>query len=207
MPITVGIIDFGTGNLRSVYNAVNAIGAEAHFVLGPEEVSRFDKLILPGVGAFGDAIARLTATGLADALNEQKEAGKSILGLCLGMQLMCQKSEEGGIFFGLGWFNAEVKRFPDQLNVKVPHIGWNNLCFVREHALFKGLGQSPDVYFVHSFRAVCENETDVLAWCDYGEPFAAVICKQSVCGFQFHPEKSQRVGLSMLKNFIEDEIC
>lgn len=203
MPIKVGIIDYGMGNLRSVSNAVRTVEAEAHYVTDPENLGRFDKLILPGVGAFGDAIARLHATGMVHALNEEMSMGKPILGLCLGMQLMCRESEEGGKFKGLCWFDADVKQFPDHMNLKVPHIGWNNLTFTCENALFNGINNEPDFYFVHSYRVECINQNDVLAWCDYGEPFAAIIGRDTLWGLQFHPEKSQRAGLKMLRNFVE----
>jgi imidazole glycerol-phosphate synthase subunit HisH len=207
LPVKVGIIDFGMGNLRSVSNAVQAVGAQAEYVKDPESIHLYDRLILPGVGAFGEAIARLQQTGMAQALDEQGKAGKPILGLCLGMQLMCSESEEGGKFKGLGWFKASVKRFSDRLNLKIPHVGWNNLLVVCEHPLFAEIGPDPDVYFVHSYRVECEEQKKVLAWCEYGEPFAAIIGHENILGIQFHPEKSQRVGLAMLHNFAGDGIC
>lgn len=207
MSITVGIIDYQMGNLRSVSNAIKTVGAEPSYVSDPDELRNFDKLILPGVGAFGEAISRLRKTGLSDALNEVKRGGKAILGLCLGMQLMCSSSEEGGQHTGLEWFDAKVKRFPTGKHLKVPHIGWNNLKVAQTHALFEGIGSEPDVYFVHSYRVECSHAEDVLAWCDYGEPFAAIIGKNTIWGLQFHPEKSQRAGLAMLRNFVENQQC
>ena len=206
MRVKVGIIDYGMGNLRSVSNAVRAVGAEPGYVEEPEKLNQYDKLILPGVGAFVDAMNRLKETGMDQALTKQLQKDKPILGLCLGMQLMCSDSEEGGHFKGLGWFDASVKRFPEELNLKIPHIGWNNLK-VSNHPLFKGIEPDPDVYFVHSYRVVCSNNDDVLAWCEYGQPFAAVIGHINIIGIQFHPEKSQRVGLAMIKNFIEENLC
>ena len=207
MTIKVGIIDYGMGNLRSVSNAVLAISAEPDYVTDPEKLYAFDRLILPGVGAFPDAIKRLRETGMDQALDEQRKSGKPILGLCLGMQLMCSESEEGGYSQGLCWFDATVKRFPDRLGLKMPHIGWNNLLLAQDHPLFRDVDSTPDVYFVHSFRVECGDQKDVLAWCDYGEPFAAVIGRKNIFGMQFHPEKSQRAGLAMLRNFVGEEIC
>lgn len=203
MSARIGIADYGVGNLRSVANAIKATGGEPFLEADPAALKNYDKVILPGVGAFGDAIACLRNTGMADALTELVEQGKPTLGICLGMQLMCTDSEEGGFFQGLNWFPAHVRLFPARLGVKVPQIGWNNLEFTQDHFLFNGLKNGCDVYFVHSYRVECENSTHALALCDYGEPYAAVIGRDNVWGFQFHPEKSQRVGLAMLKNFIE----
>jgi imidazole glycerol-phosphate synthase subunit HisH len=205
--VKVGIIDYGMGNLRSVSNAVQAVGAKAEYVVDPEALYVYDRLILPGVGGFGDAMGQLVRTGMNQALDEQFKSGKQILGLCLGMQLMCRDSEEGGNFAGFGWFKASVKRFPDRLQLKVPHIGWNNLSLACDHPLFTDIGHAPDVYFVHSYRVECENNNDVLAWCEYGEPFAAIIGHENLVGIQFHPEKSQRVGLTMLGNFVDNGLC
>lgn len=203
----IAIVDYGMGNLHSVANAVRAVGGDPVLVTDPATLSQFSQLILPGVGAFGDAARRLNSSGLGQALTEQVDAGKPVMGICLGMQLMCKSSEEGGMHQGLAWFDAHVRLFPASLKVKIPHIGWNNLEFTRTHGVTSGLEGSPDVYFVHSYRVECSREQDVLAWCEYGEPFAAMIAKDNLSGLQFHPEKSQRVGLAMLKNFIEGRVC
>lgn len=207
MSLKIGIVDYGMGNLRSVFNAVHAVGAEPEYAIDPEKLSSFDKLIVPGVGAFADAMAKLIKTGMDQALDEQAKDGTPILGLCLGMQLMCNDSEEGGQVQGLGWFNANVRRFPENSSLKVPHIGWNNLQIAKDHPLFKEIGPDPDVYFVHSYRVECTHREDVLAWCDYGEPFVAIIAQDNLIGIQFHPEKSQRVGLAMMRSFVEEDIC
>ena len=207
MGTRVGIADYGIGNLQSVANAVHAVGGEPELVIDPDKLATFDRLILPGVGAFGDAITRLRETGMGQALDELVAQGRPVLGLCLGMQLMCRQSEEGGDWQGLGWFDAMVRRFPESLGVKVPHIGWNNLAFPRSHWLLQEVPTSPDVYFVHSYRVECADQADVLAWCDYGEPFAAIIARDNVVGIQFHPEKSQRAGLAMIRNFLEQAPC
>lgn len=205
MAARIGIADYGIGNLRSVSNAIAAAGASADIVADPARLREYDKLILPGVGAFADAASQLRSSGMADALSEIAGAGKPIMGICLGMQLMCTDSEEGGVHTGLGWFDAHVRRFPDRLGQKVPHIGWNDLRFARPHAVLDQLPSNPDVYFVHSYRVETAQESDVLAWCDYGEPFAAMIARDNLVGIQFHPEKSQRIGLLILKNFIHAE--
>jgi len=207
MRVKIGIIDYGMGNLRSVGNAVQAIEAEPGLVSDPDGLSAFDRLILPGVGAFPDAVQQLRRTGMDQALEEQVKSGKPILGLCLGMQLMCSRSEEGGDSKGLCWFDADVVRFPERLNLKVPHVGWNNLLETQHHSLFRDLPGEPDLYFAHSFRVECNHREDVLAWCDYGEPFAAVIGRNNIFGMQFHPEKSQRAGLTLLRNFAGEDIC
>jgi len=203
----IAIVDYGMGNLHSVANAISAVGGVSAIVSNPRELNEYEKIILPGVGAFSDAMLRLENTGLAEALTGNVRAGKSILGICLGMQLMCLSSEEGGeITSGLGWFDAHVKKIP-ALNVKIPHIGWNSLRFNRSGQILDGLQDNLDVYFVHSYRVECNDDADVLAWCDYGEPFAAMISRGKLCGMQFHPEKSQRAGLTMMKNFVESSRC
>ncbi|WP_137938069.1 imidazole glycerol phosphate synthase subunit HisH [Chitinivorax sp. B] len=202
MSLRIGIADYGIGNMRSVCNAILAAGGQADIVTDPNALRRYDKLILPGVGAFGDAARQLQDSGMAAALTELQRAGKDIMGICLGMQLMCIDSSEDGLHQGLGWFDAHVRRFPDQLGQKVPHIGWNDLSFPRNHPVLLDLTAHPDVYFVHSYRVEATDATDVLAWCDYGEPFAAMIARDNLIGIQFHPEKSQRIGLAILKNFI-----
>jgi glutamine amidotransferase len=203
----VAIVDYGMGNLHSVANAVSHVGGEPAIVGEADALETFEKIILPGVGAFGDAMRRLDASGLSAELSRLASAGRPILGICLGMQLMCSSSEEGGINRGLGWFEADVRAFPAHLGVKVPHIGWNDLHFARPDRLLDGLGGTPDLYFVHGYRVECRDEADVLAWCDYGEPFAAMIARGRLCGMQFHPEKSQHAGLAMLKSFIEGSGC
>jgi len=207
MRVKIGIIDYGMGNLRSVGNAVREISAEPGLVSDPDTLSAFDRLILPGVGAFPEAVQQLRETGMGQALEEQVKSGKPILGLCLGMQLMCSGSEEGGDSKGLCWFDADVVRFPERPNLKVPHVGWNNLLQIRHHPLFRDLPEEPDVYFAHSYRVECRHREDVLAWCDYGEWFPAVMGRDNIFGMQFHPEKSQRAGLTLLRNFAGGEIC
>jgi len=203
----IAIIDYGMGNLRSVQNALIQIGAASEIVSQPETVYKYSKIILPGVGAFNEAVANLNRLGMTEALTEAKDSGVSVLGICLGMQLMCRSSEEDGFHQGFGWIDASVQRFPDQAEIKVPHIGWNDLTLRYPHYLVAGLPIHPDVYFVHSYRVKCADPTDVLATCNYGEDFTAMFARENVMGIQFHPEKSQDIGLRILKNFVEHVTC
>lgn len=202
-PAPVAIVDYGMGNLRSVQNAVEHLGGRAVFVSEPLQLRQYQKIILPGVGAFFQAIACLRETGLDVALNERRDAGAHILGICLGMQLMCTVSEEDGIHGGLDWISAKVSRFPAESVLPVPHVGWNGVDFLREDPLFANLESGSDAYFVHSYRVECNNLSDVIATTDYGLRFDSIIQRGNIRGIQFHPEKSQGFGLSMIRNYLE----
>jgi len=197
----VAIVDYGMGNIRSVINALREIGANGELVSDPQIIARRRKLILPGVGAFGEAMHNLRKSGLDRALEEARGAGATILGICLGMQLMFSDSEEDGRHQGLNWIRGSVKRFPDAAGLRVPHMGWNELRFAHGSALTAGVDEQPDVYFLHSFHCVCADDADVLATAEYGLPFTAMVERGSLYGIQFHPEKSQQPGLAMLRNF------
>jgi glutamine amidotransferase len=195
------IIDYGMGNLRSVQKAIEAVGHPAEISSDPDRVRRASKVILPGVGAFADAAAELRRTGLGDAFCEAVRAGKPCLGVCLGLQLLFDVSEEDGIHQGLGIIPGRVVRFASSPALKIPHMGWNTLRIRRPAPLLKGLGPDPSVYFVHSYHAVPERAEDVAAESDHPTPFTAMIWRDNVMACQFHPEKSQRVGLAMYANY------
>jgi glutamine amidotransferase len=195
------IIDYGMGNLRSVQKAIEAVGHEATITSDPEQVRRAGKVILPGVGAFRDAAAELRRTGLGEAICEVVRAGKPCLGVCLGLQLLFDASEEDGEHQGLGLLPGRVVRFPHAPGLKIPHMGWNTLRILKPAPLLKGLEPEPSVYFVHSYHAVPDDPDDVAAESEHGRPFAAMVWRENLMACQFHPEKSQRVGLTMYANF------
>jgi glutamine amidotransferase len=197
----IAIIDYGMGNLRSVQKALEAVGHRAEVTCDPDRVRRADKAILPGVGAFADAIAELRRTGLGEAFVEVARAGKPCLGVCLGLQLLFDVSEEDGEHAGLGLLPGRVVRFAASPGVKVPHMGWNTLRVRRPAPLLAGLDPDPSVYFVHSYYAVPSRPDDVAAEADHPGPFAAMVWRDNLTACQFHPEKSQQVGLAMYGNF------
>ena len=194
------IVDYGVGNLRSIANAMAYLGLSTQVTGDAAALERADAIILPGVGAFPDAAAKLRSTGLGDAIVAQ--AGrKPILGICLGMQLLFDWGEEGERCPGLGLIGGAVRRMETAL--KLPHIGWNTLTFPRESPLFQSLEPECSVYFVHSYAAQVAREEDLLAVTDYGGPVTAAVGRGTVFGCQFHPEKSGEVGLAILRNFGE----
>ena len=197
----IAIIDYGMGNLRSVQKAIEAVGYSATVTADPDAIARADKVILPGVGAFADAIAHLRQTGLAEAFTDAVRAGKPCLGVCLGLQLLFDASEEDGEHAGLGLIPGRVVRFPSQPGLKIPHMGWNTLEIRRASPLLAGLEAEPAVYFVHSYFARPENRDHIIAESNYPGPFAAMVARDNLIAAQFHPEKSQRVGLTMYANF------
>ena len=197
----ITIIDYGMGNLRSVQKAIEAVGHSAEVTSDPDTVGRASKVILPGVGAFADAIAQLRQTGLADAFTEAVHAGKPCLGVCLGLQLLFDLSEEDGEHAGLGLIPGRVVRFRSEPGLKIPHMGWNTLRVRRPHPLLDGLEPDASVYFVHSYYARPDDPAHVVAEADHPGPFAALVACDNLTAAQFHPEKSQRVGLAMYANF------
>jgi glutamine amidotransferase len=204
-PTTVAIIDYGMGNLRSVQNAVEHVGGSCAVVNDAEALKHFKKIILPGVGAFAQAIESLRRSGMATALNERREAGAQILGICLGMQLMCSQSEEDGLHKGLNWFSANVIPFVPESGLAVPHMGWNSVVFRKLDPILDGLESGSDAYFVHSYHVRCDDPEDVLATTDYGGHFHSMIHRGNLRGIQFHPEKSQEFGLAIIKNYLSSE--
>jgi len=200
--VNVAIIDYGVGNLRSVEKAFTAMGCEA-IVSSDESVLReAERLVLPGVGAFAACMKALKERGFDRLVNERASAGTPLLGVCVGMQLLFDESEEFGSTSGLGLLRGNVRRFNNDL--VVPHIGWNRIHQQQPHSLFDGVADRAFCYFVHSYY--CEPaDLDVVAGStDYGGQYASVVVKENICGVQFHPEKSQDVGLQMLRNFATD---
>ena len=197
----IAIIDYGMGNLRSVQKAFEAVGHDATVTSDPDLVARASRVILPGVGAFADAIAELKRTGLGEAFSESVRAGKPCLGVCLGLQLLFDLSEEDGEHRGLGLIPGRIVRFEPEPGLKVPHMGWNTLQVRNPSPMLAGLEADPSVYFVHSYHARPDDPRDVVAESDYPRPFAAMVARGNLVGTQFHPEKSQRVGLAMYANF------
>lgn len=201
----IAIVDYGVGNLFSLKSSFAAIGADARVTGNPEEIKMSDKIILPGVGAFEDAAEKLFSSGLADVVKDEAAKGKPIMGICLGMQLLFDKSFEYGEHSGLGLIKGEIRSISEVIpaELKVPHIGWNQLIFKGErHPIFKDLKDGDCAYFVHSFYG--ENCADsVIATAEYGAELTAAVAKGNVCGCQFHPEKSGAVGLKILNAFCE----
>ena len=196
----IAIIDYGMGNLRSVQKAFEYLGYEAVITDCPEIISAASHVILPGVGAFEDAMNRIHETHLDNALYEAAGAGKPVLGICLGMQMMFEHSDENGRFDGLGLFPGTITRLEDR-GLKIPHMGWNTLK-TRDCPLFDA-GDDPCVYFVHSYCMADVSDEWTAATCTYGQTFTAVICRGNVMATQFHPEKSGEAGLRMLKRLAE----
>jgi len=197
----LGVIDYGMGNLRSVLNALDEVGQEAALLSAPEQVSAYDKIIIPGVGAFSEAMSNLRQSGMDEALGHHVAAGKLLLGICLGMQLICRKSHENGEHQGLGWIDAEVRHFPPSEGLKVPHMGWNAIDINDDKPVVSDVPLGADVYFVHSYYVDCADKNDELGSTEHGIRFASIIARDNVYGMQFHPEKSQHVGMQLLRNF------
>lgn len=194
----IAIIDYGMGNLRSVQKALEFVGQNAVVTDDIKEMERADKLVLPGVGAFGDAISTIREKGIDKVIYDGVSKDKPFLGICLGMQMVFDKSYEYGEYEGLGLISGEIKLLPD--NVKKPHIGWNNLNVKKRAPLFENTGESPYVYFVHSYYLET-NEPVVSATTDYGREIQVAVQKDNIFALQFHPEKSGDVGLEILKSF------
>lgn len=198
------IVDYGMGNLRSVQKAFERIKVHASIANNPKAVLKADKIILPGVGHFSQGMKNLTDFGFVDALREAViEKKKCILGICLGMQLLTEHSEEGHVN-GFGFIKGYVRKFPKPQNgLKIPHMGWNSLMTRKESPITNDLMPEDFVYFVHSYYADCTNRDDVLFQTEYSIVFDSAFQHENILGFQFHPEKSHRVGLKLLSNFVK----
>jgi glutamine amidotransferase len=197
------IVDYGMGNLGSIVNMLKKIGTQVTVSSDAKVIARADKLILPGVGAFDHGIKNIIDSGLLPLLTDRVIKNKiPILGICLGMQLLTQKSEEG-VLPGLGWIDAEAKRFINKWNLKIPHMGWNTVKVCKDSPLFNDIYQEPRFYFVHSYHVVCRSEQDILTKTFHGYEFVSSFVKGNIAGVQFHPEKSHKFGMMFLKNFVE----
>lgn len=199
----IGIIDYNMGNLASVYNACHLLDAKAEIVSDPNKLKDFNKIILPGVGAYKDAMEHLIETGMKEAILEYSKSGKSMIGICLGMQLLFESSSEFGHSEGLGLIDGEVLKFDKAKmdeDFKVPHMGWNRI-YNNNNPLFEGI-ENPYLYFVHSYHAIT-NEKNIIGKTTYGYDFVSAVNKDNIYGFQPHPEKSHENGLKILKNFMD----
>lgn len=198
----IAIIDYGMANLRSVQKAFEAVGATAEITSDPKRIADSERLVLPGVGAFRDAIARLRETGLDETIPAFIASGRPFLGICLGLQMLFESSCEDGLHEGLKLFNGKIVRFAERPSLKIPQMGWNDLQFPKPGCpLFRDLPEEVQVYFVHSYYAVPSDPSIIAATADYPDAFCAAIWKDNVVATQFHPEKSQKIGLNMLENF------
>lgn len=199
----IAIIDYGMGNIHSVQKALESLGAKTKVASRPKDIEDSSKAVLPGVGAFDDAMKELKRRNLVEALLRHIKRKKAFLGICLGMQLLFEESQEARGTAGLGILKGEVKRFPGKKGLKVPHMGWNGLKIKnRACPLLKGVAANSYVYFCHSYYPQPDDKRVVAATAEYGSDFASVVWKENVYGVQFHPEKSQSAGLKMLGNFI-----
>ena len=196
----IGIIDYGMGNLHSVKNALDNLYIDSRIIDEAGELSNFGSVILPGVGSFNRAMSNLDEGGWTDAIIKFSE-NKPVLGICLGMQLMFSSSDEGGHSKGLNLFSGKVQKISDQNNLKLPHVGWNDLIIKKDCSLLNGINQEIDVYFVHSYECIPDNKSDISSEVNYGKNIVASVSKGLIFGLQFHPEKSQPSGLKMLENF------
>ncbi|HTL48481.1 MAG TPA: imidazole glycerol phosphate synthase subunit HisH [Verrucomicrobiae bacterium] len=199
----IAIVDYGMGNLRSVSKALEHLGAKVSVTSSPRDILKADKVVLPGVGAFGDAVEGLKTNALLDPLREYIKLGKPFLGICLGLQLLFHESEESPSITGLDVYSGKVQGFRSR-GVKVPHMGWNQIHKNTDHPLLRNIPDESYFYFVHSFYAAPQDASVTAATCEYGqEKFAVAVGKDHVFATQFHPEKSQKAGLNLLQNFVK----
>ncbi len=201
----IAVVDYQMGNLHSIAKALEFVGADIVVTSSPNDLVKADKIVLPGVGAFPDGMAHLRDNNFLPVLeNEVLKKGKPLLGICLGMQLLAETSEEFGQHAGLGYFPVAVKKFslPEVKGFKIPHVGWNTVTQTADHVLFQGIPQEVDFYFVHSYYLDAAQDPFTIATCDYGTKFSAIIAQKNIVATQFHPEKSQKFGLKFLANFV-----
>ena len=201
----IAIIDYGAGNLQSVKKAFDFIGAESVITDNPDVINACDKILLPGVGSFGDAMDSMTKKGLVETVKQNAMSGKPFLGICLGLQLLFEESEESPGVEGLGIFKGKIKKFSPDMGLKIPHIGWNSLEIKQKDTLFKDISENSYVYFVHSYYLHAEDENEIATVTNYGIDFHSAVGKDNIFATQFHPEKSGDVGLQILRNFASME--
>lgn len=199
----VAIIDYDAGNVKSVEKALQYLGQEAVVTRDPEVIRNADKVILPGVGSFGDAMEKLHGYGLVELIHEVAASGKPFLGICLGLQLLFESSDETPGVEGLGILKGKIVRIPEGEGLKIPHIGWNSLTYPNRGRLYRGIPENSYVYFVHSYYLQAQDPSIVVARTEYGVEIQASVEKGNIFACQFHPEKSSGVGLTILRNFVE----
>lgn len=197
----IAIVDYDVGNVKNVYNAFDRIGLKTQITSDPSEIDKSEAIILPGVGAFKDAMDNLEKTRLKECIINNSKKGKIILGICLGMQLLFEKSYEEGQWNGLGLMKGEIVKFDTDL--KVPHMGWNKIIKSKEDSIGENINDGEYVYFVHSYYLKPENKESVIFWTDYGIKVPAIVRRDNIIGMQFHPEKSGKTGIKLLKNIKE----
>lgn len=205
----ISVLDYGAGNVGSVIRMIERAGGKAQRIAAPADVLAAQKLVIPGVGAFDYGMANLASRGLLESLHSVAlEARIPVFGICLGMQLMCRSSEEGQLP-GLGWIDAQARHFsvPEGSGLRVPHMGWNTLNVVRQNDLVSRDGEEKRFYFVHSYKVSCNDPADPIALTRYGEDFVAAFQRENIMGVQFHPEKSHRFGLEMMRHFVELQVA
>ncbi|MBR5190770.1 MAG: imidazole glycerol phosphate synthase subunit HisH [Clostridia bacterium] len=202
----IAIIDYGAGNLQSVKKAFDFIGAESVITDNPEVINACDRVLLPGVGSFGDAMDSMAKRGIVETVKQNALSGKPFLGICLGLQLLFEESEESPGVKGLGIFKGKIKKLSPDMGLKIPHIGWNSLEIKQKDTLFKNVPENSYVYFVHSYYLHAEDENDIATITNYGIDFHSAVGKNNIFATQFHPEKSGDVGLQILKNFASMEV-
>jgi glutamine amidotransferase len=206
--MNVAIIDTGISNIGSVRRAIAELGSNAQIVTGPEGLEGTERIVLPGVGSFGRGMQRLHETGLAAAIRAEAEAGKPLLGICLGMQLLATRGTEGGQVDGLGLIGGTVDHLAAAgCDARLPHMGWNEAHLTRPNALTAGLADRTDFYFVHSYALRADDPACIIATCRYGVDFPAIVARGNVFGAQFHPEKSAEAGFAILRNFLAVPPC
>lgn len=201
--IVIGIIDYGAGNIRSVHLALERCGSDSLLLTDPISAQQCSALILPGVGSFRYAMQSLSASGWAEELVQQVNSGKPLLGICLGMQLLFESGSEDGVSGGLGLIDGSVDPFPGTYQLRVPHMGWNSVHWLKNHPINIGVKSGLDLYHVHSYHCNPIDQTNVLCTTSYGFDVVTGVAKDNIVGLQFHPEKSQPAGLLLLKNFID----